>query len=143
MDNFEVLADELKLEVVKEIHRATMIMPRREASKKGLGLMKKFMLAFKTRRFGAGVSLPLHLTMTSCANAAADDDDDGGDEYTNLCLLLCFLLFLFIYSSLSISLLLAFLISLYPYCNHQVLMGIVKVVKHQPSRSMMRIPTQM
>ncbi len=85
MDNFEVLADELKLEVVKEIHRATMIMPRREASKKGLGLMKKFMLAFKTRRFGAGVSLPLHLTMTSCANAAADDDDDGG-EYTNLCL---------------------------------------------------------
>jgi hypothetical protein len=35
-----------------------------------------------------------------------DDDDDGGggggdDEYTNLCL--CFLLFLFIYSSLFVS----------------------------------------
>ena len=90
MDNFEVLADELKIEVVKEIHRATMIMPRREAGKKGLGLMKKFMLAFKTaRRFGAGVSLPLHLTMTSSSSAAADDgggDDDDNDEYTNLCL---------------------------------------------------------
>ena len=90
MDNFEVLADELKIEVVKEIHRATMIMPRREAGKKGLGLMKKFILAFKSaRRFGAGVSLPLHLTMTSSSAAAADgggggDDDD--DEYTNLCL---------------------------------------------------------
>jgi hypothetical protein len=53
---------------------------------------------------------------TSRSLSYYDNNDDGGggddDEYTNLCIL-CFLLFLFIYSSLSISLL-HLLPSLYP-----------------------------
>ncbi len=71
-------------------------------------------------------SIPLSVSDNN-HNDDYDDDDDGGgggggdndDEYTNLCLSsLCFLLFLFIYSSLSISLLLpsflpSFTISLY------------------------------
>ena len=46
--------------------------------------------------FGLGMSLASHSLIWSC--------DANDDEYTNLCLCnLCFLLFLFIYSSLSIS----------------------------------------
>ena len=57
------------------------------------------------------------LTYVACHRGVVGDDDD--DEYTNLLSLpLCFLLFLFIYSSLSIFHLLPSLCSLYPYYKH-------------------------
>ena len=60
---------------------------------------------------GSHASFPLFCDAL-CANDGDDGDDSDGDddEYTNLCLR--FLLFRFIYSSLSISLLLALLHSL-------------------------------